>query len=182
MKMIATMGDQRVRRLRLSDRRRDAARLQRRRPARLRRAGRRRRSRSCRRSRPTPRGCWPRPRCSKRIEEFGMEVVASRPEQFDAFIAARDAALGAASSRKPRSSRNDPEEACHEPATETPAPGVRRRGERHRPDRSRSSLADVKAINAAMNEYAVLVWRGQPLTAAAADRLRDVTSGRSTSA
>ena len=27
------------------------------------------------------------------------------------------------------------------------------------------SLRDVKAINAAMNEYAVLVWRGQPLTA-----------------
>ena len=24
----------------------------------------------------------------KRIEDFGMEVVASRPEQFDAFIAA----------------------------------------------------------------------------------------------
>ncbi|RYF35769.1 MAG: TauD/TfdA family dioxygenase, partial [Comamonadaceae bacterium] len=24
--------------------------------------------------------------------------------------------------------------------------------------------ADVRAINAAMNEYAVLVWRGQPLT------------------
>jgi alpha-ketoglutarate-dependent 2,4-dichlorophenoxyacetate dioxygenase len=28
------------------------------------------------------------------------------------------------------------------------------------------SLAEVKAINAAMNEYAVLVWRGQPLTQA----------------
>jgi len=30
---------------------------------------------------------------------------------------------------------------------------------------SRLSDADVRAINAAMNEFAVLVWRGQPLTA-----------------
>lgn len=47
----------------------------------------RRRRRCCRRSRPAPRALNT-PEMKKRIEDLGMEVVASRPEQFDAFIAA----------------------------------------------------------------------------------------------
>ena len=53
-------------------------------------------------------------------------------------------------------------------------PRLRRRGQRHRHHPPAVRHAKCGRSTPAMNQYAVLVWRGQPLTRPAADRLRQV--------
>ena len=172
MKMIATLGDKRVPGYDYPTVAETAARLQRQRPARLRRAARHAAGGACRRSRPTPRRCWRAPRCASASRNRAWRSSTSQPEQFDAFVAGRDEALGARDHRGQHRGGVPRCTPCHSNSSPSIPSSPPRRAASTSPAAVRRGRAGRSTP--AMNQYAVLVWRGQPLTRPAADRLRHV--------
>jgi tripartite-type tricarboxylate transporter receptor subunit TctC len=163
MKMIATMGSRQVpvTTTRLP-RRRCPASTSTRCSASSRRPPRRRPC--CRRSRPTPRACSTCPRCAS-VSRSSAPKLSRRSRKSSMPSSPPRCSAGAASSRTPTSASNE--------ARGSPTMSLRLKplhpvfaAEASGIDLTRPiSIDEAKAVNAAMNEHAVLVFRGQPLTA-----------------